>query len=163
LRSKVRSLPTVVFASCCVIVEPPWVMSRARRFATAARRDAHDVVALVLEEAAILGGDQRLPHVVGDVLERHLAPVDGLVEGGEDRPVGAEDDRALLELGQRVGVRDDDLEVDGARDAAHGTGGQALGQESEREQAGETADQQRAEPEEPTARAGEVAAEERRR
>ena len=95
-------------ASCWVRVEPPWTTSLAWMFGQQGARRAEDVDAEVLEEAAVLGGERGLDHVIGDVLERDGIVVQdaaladlaaGLVEEGH--AVAAGEEAAFVELEER--------------------------------------------------------------
>ena len=89
---------------------------------TSARDGAEDVDAVVLEEAAVLGGERRLDERVGDLVERHGVVVQDaaladlvavLVE--ELDGVLAGEELALVELAQRRdGEREHDDEAAGA-------------------------------------------------
>ena len=47
------------FASCCVMVEPPWLTPRCRTLAISARADAERIDAEMIVEAPVLDGDER--------------------------------------------------------------------------------------------------------
>ncbi len=62
--------------------------------------EALDVVALVLPEATVLCGDDRVLHVGGDLVQRQDRPVDLVVQHGEDGAVGGVDGGGLVQTCQ---------------------------------------------------------------
>ncbi len=88
LRSKVRLSPTSrFFATCWVMVEPPWRLSPPS-VVMKARVTLRHVDAPVLEEALVLGRDERLLHELRNLGQRHPVPAAvGLEQLGEFRPV----------------------------------------------------------------------------
>ena len=77
LRSMVRSFDrNRFFASCCVRLEPPCTTELARTFSDMARTQAEEVDAVMLEEAAVLGGEHGLDDVVGHLVDRDRFALD---------------------------------------------------------------------------------------